>query len=41
MHPKWFMSDDTEKFHNTWTSIFRKITQTSKLLCTWHFDRVW
>lgn len=37
-HPKYFMIDDAEQFYNTWTSIFGKITQTSKLICTWHVD---
>ena len=38
-HPKYFMID--EQFYNTWTSIFGKITQTSKLICSWHVDWAW
>ena len=37
-HTKYFMIDDAEQFYNTWTSIFWKITQTSKLICLWHVD---
>ncbi len=36
----WFMSDDAEQYYNAWKGVF-KVTNTRKILCTWHVHRSW
>ena len=38
--PQWFMTDDAEQYHNAWVEVFGE-SNTRKILCVWHVDRVW
>jgi len=35
-----FMSDEANNFYNGWKDTFT-VSNTKKLLCTWHIDRCW
>ena len=35
-----FMSDDADNFFNGWKGVFT-VTNTRKLICSWHVDRSW
>ena len=34
------MTDDAEQYHNAWVEVFGE-SNTRKILCAWHVDRVW
>ena len=35
-----FMSDDADNFYNGWKGVFT-VTNTRKLICSWHIDKSW